>query len=432
MSIQTIYNLFLLSEGIGTDTRKELGGKLFFALRGENFNGNKYALSALEKGAIYAIIDEVPGQNDDRFILVDDVLQCLQDLANHHRNMLGIPVLGITGSNGKTTSKELIHLVLSKKYKVFSTKGNLNNHIGVPLSLLECSKETEIAVIEMGANKPGDIAELCEIAEPDFGFITNIGSAHLEGLGSIKGVQETKGALFESVKNVGGILFVNGDESLVHDLVKDYEKYILVGEGYASFCGFNLLQAEPHIMMEVSFENQKSQIESALYGLHNYQNIKMAVTIGLYFDIPLDAISDAVQSYIPENNRSQILQLENMTVFLDAYNANPVSMEKSIDSFIAYPGKEKVIIVGDMLELGAYSEQYHREILNKILDYDWVTAIFVGQNFHKVAIEKENVFYYDDIHALNNIHVWNMPRNVSILVKGSRGQTLEKLKILNP
>ena len=333
MDIEYIHKLFLNSSGVNTDTRNELNDKIFFALKGANFNGNEYAKLALENGAKYAVVDEGEFGSDERYVLVENVLLTLQSLAFYHRSVLDIPVLGITGTNGKTTSKELISAVLGKKYNVYATKGNFNNHIGVPLSLLEINQTHEFAIIEMGANKLGDIKELCEIADPNFGLITNIGLAHLEGFKTKALIKKEKSELFKHIRRRQGYFFVNASEVEVCSICEGYDKNVFIGNYPENEFQFMLEYSIPHIRMNYIEEAIVSPIDSELYGEHNYENIKVAAGIGLYFGVKISQIQQAIKSYHSSNNRSQLVRNDEMMIFMDAYNANPSSMEVSIRSF---------------------------------------------------------------------------------------------------
>ncbi len=429
MDIEQLHKLFLDSKGVGTDTRKDLKDKLFFALKGDNFNGNQYAQIALDNGAAFAVIDEETQKNDNRQILVQNVLKTLQDLAHFHRKYLGIPILGITGTNGKTTNKELISRVLSKKYKLYATKGNLNNHIGVPLSILEITKDFEFAVIEMGANKIGDIKELCEIADPDYGYITNIGIAHLEGFITPENIKIGKGELFRYIKDKNGVFFVNNSEKAVVDISYGYEQNIVIDDSTGNI--FTPIQYIPNIVFEFTHGKKYYVADSQLYGHHNYENLKVSVAIGLYFGVECEKIESAIKEYKPDNSRSQVLNRNGLNIFLDAYNANPTSMKASIISFASFSESKKVLILGDMLELGEETEYLHREIINLVAKYNWTFVIFIGSNFMKVKSSKsDNTFYFKNKDEADLNFVWTFSQGTNILLKGSRGVALEKLKFI--
>jgi len=370
MKIDELYKLFTQSSGVCIDTRKINNDCLFFALKGENFNGNKFAKNAIENGASFAIIEEEEYQISNKFILVNSVLETLQKLANHHRKQLNIPIIGITGTNGKTTTKELINIVLSEKYKTTATLGNLNNHIGLPLTLLSIPKDSEMAIIEMGASHRKEIEFLCKIAEPNYGIITNIGTAHIEGFGSYEGVKKTKNELYEYIKSKKGKVFVNQNDKVLQELSKDIER---INYGNSDF---QLLSSSPSVQLKW----KKKLITSQLYGKYNYNNILTAICIGNYFRVPENQIVQAIESYIPSNNRSQIIKIDSNIIYLDAYNANPTSMTAAIDTFAENTAPNKLMILGDMLELGKISQKEHQKIVDKVQKFN-LTTIFVGEAF---------------------------------------------------
>lgn len=415
MEIAELYKIFLNHPVISTDTRKVSNGCLFFALKGENFDANTFAEQAIIEGAAYAIIDNVNFKKTEKYILVDDVLETLQRLSNYHRKQFTIPFIGITGSNGKTTSKELINAVLSEKYKTNATQGNLNNHIGVPLTILSIPKDCEIAIIEMGANHIGEIEQLCEISEPTFGIITNIGTAHIEGFGSREGVIKAKSELYHFIKENNGKLFLNEDDDLLTKLAKDIPsiKY--------SRLEINNISSNPFL----SFEWKNLKIETQLYGEYNIPNILAAIKIGEYFNVEITAIKAALEHYVSTNNRSQIVKLPNHTLYLDAYNANPTSMNAAIDSFSKLVDTKKLLILGDMLELGHVSQEEHQKVADKINQLK-LNALLVGNEFQQIKnnYELKSVKNTDEAIAWleNNLNTFN-----SILIKGSRGIRLEKI-----
>ena len=356
MKIIELYTLFKLYPKIITDSRCVENNSIFFALKGENFDGNKFAIKALESGAKYAVIDNAKFKLNDNFILVDNVLKCLQQLASFHREQFVIPLIGITGTNGKTTTKELIHTVLKRKFKTHATKGNFNNHIGVPLTLLEMPLNTEIAIIEMGANHQGEIKELCEIAKPNYGLITNIGKAHLEGFGGFEGVVKAKNELYNFIRNYGRA-FLNSDNKLLSELAENLNS-IKYGTKQDSDCFAEILEINPYVKLRWN----NIDIQSNLIGKYNFENILAAICIGNFFNVAHSNIKSAVENYIPQNNRSQIVQTKTNKILLDAYNANPTSMSLAIESFELLKSKTKVVILGDMLELGDESIFEHKEI----------------------------------------------------------------------
>jgi len=419
MNIETLYEIFKSHKNISTDTRKIDNGCLFFALKGDNFNGNEFADKAIEKGAAYVIIDDENYKVSDQYILVKDVLETLQELANYHRKQFNIPFIGITGTNGKTTTKEFINAVLSKKYKTTFTKGNLNNHIGVPLTLLSIPNDCEIAIIEMGANHIGEINFLCKIAEPNFGLITNIGTAHIEGFGNKEGVRQTKNELYKFIDSVNGKVFVNGDDKVLLDLSKKLNK-ITYGKSNSD-CNGLLISSTPSVKLKW---NDKS-ITSNLYGSYNYNNILAAICIGNYFDVQSEKIIEAIEEYKPTNNRSQTLEINSNTIFLDAYNANPTSMNAAIDTFVENASLNKLMILGDMLELGSISHDEHQKIVDKV-EREKISAIFVGSEFKSVS-EKHDFTYLKDVTEVIDWFKQSGLINYQILIKGSRGIRLESL-----
>ena len=420
-----IYQIFTKHPSISTDSRKIENGCLFFALKGEKFNGNKFAESALEKGASFAIIDEEQYKKSDQTILVDDVLQMLKELANYHRKILAIPILAITGTNGKTTTKELVSVVLSQKFKLSFTQGNLNNHIGVPLTLLKMNSETEFGVVEMGANHPAEIAELCSIAEPDFGIITNIGKAHLEGFGSFEGVIKTKTELYDFLKNRNGTIFYNHDNKLLKDLTKDYTNKISYGNKNADFNG-EVIQSPPFVHLKAAFKKGKLYLNTNLIGDYNAENVLAAACIGNYFDVDPLNIQQALKEYRPTNNRSQLIQKNGLKIIMDAYNANPTSMQASIKSFLSNISGKNYLILGDMLELGNYSIEEHLKILQLLKNYPSVKVFVVGSNFSTVARDFDCNAFQNTEHLCKFLQQ-NKINNGNLLIKGSRGIQLEKV-----
>jgi UDP-N-acetylmuramoyl-tripeptide--D-alanyl-D-alanine ligase len=432
--IKELYDIYIRYQTICTDTRNIIPGSIFFALKGDNFNANIFADEAIDKGCAYAVIDEPQSEQSDKYIFVDNVLETLQQLAAFHRDQLNIPVIGITGTNGKTTSKELMHAVLSKKFKVLSTKGNFNNHIGVPLTILSIHDDTEIAVVEMGANHMGEIADLCKISKPDFGIITNIGKAHLEGFGSIEGIINTKKSLYDSVISSNGKLFVCSDNSLLMDISKGTER-ITYGVSPHSDCLGEISDSNPLLSLKWYCNKPTNTIEikTNLVGYFNLENIMSAICVGEYFGVKADDIKDALESYVPSNNRSQVIKTDKNTILMDAYNANPSSMDASIKNFIQtksenLPDRQagKFAIIGDMLELGKDSLDEHRKIIELLKDSGIKKIIFIGKNFYSL---KDNIDYpvFADISEASEWFKKNNIKNQTILIKGSRGISLEKL-----
>ncbi|MFN4761644.1 UDP-N-acetylmuramoyl-tripeptide--D-alanyl-D-alanine ligase [Gillisia sp. Q332] len=422
MEIEQLHKLFLQSSGIATDTRTLKKDQLFFALKGENFNGNKFVDEALEKGAGYVVMDEAEFIKNDRCILVSDVLQSLQQLAGYHRKYLGIPILAITGSNGKTTTKELINSVLSKKFNTVATVGNLNNHIGVPLSLLSMNSSTGFGIIEMGANHPKEIERLCEIAQPDYGYITNFGKAHLEGFGSIEGVIKAKSELYENLKAQGKLIFINTDDPIQQKQISYRNTFSFGTSGNADVVvkyKDNLGTAEVI---------QKDNVyKSSLTGSYNSRNIAAAICIGFYFKIPAEDIGNAIASYNSQNNRSQIVKMGTITFLMDAYNANPTSMTAALKSFHKYPAENKSVILGDMFELGKTSAEEHQEIVNLLKTMSFNSVFLVGSNFNTTNSQNGNIEKFESFADLaEKIKETNFD-NSYILVKGSRGMALERI-----
>lgn len=430
MEISNLYSIFLNHPIVTTDSRNIPANSLFFALKGENFNGNAFAAEALNKGAAFAVIDESAFATDGRMILVDNVLLCLQQLANYHRNQLGLPILAITGTNGKTTTKELITAVLSKKFKVESTKGNLNNHIGVPLTLLSMTKNTEFGVVEMGANHPGEIKTLCEIANPDFGLITNIGKAHLEGFGSFEGVIRTKSEMYDFIRYKGGKCFLNADNPI---LVKQAEgiEQIRYGTSTSYFMPGEIASTGNYLVAKALFSKGWLYLNSKLVGDYNFENLLAAACIGKYFGIDPLLIQEAIANYTPSNNRSQLIQKEKNTIIMDAYNANPTSMLAALSNFALIRHDSKCIILGDMLELGESSAEEHQKIADFIETQNFAEVFLVGPQFKNTVNIKEKK-KFDQVELLSNYLKTQPIENKLILIKGSRGIHLEKILELLP
>ena len=427
---EKIYQLFKESPLISTDSRKTEKNSLFFALKGENFNGNKFAADSIIKGAAYAIIDEKEYISSEKTILVDNVLETLTELANLHRKKLGIPILAITGTNGKTTTKELVSAILSKKFNVSFTQGNLNNHIGVPLTLLKMNAQTELGVVEMGANHPGEIAELCKIAQPNFGIITNIGKAHLEGFGSLEGVKKTKAELFNFIKSKNGTFFYNQNNAILNEIVGNFSNTITYGTENADLTG-ELLQSPPFVHIKTKFKKGILYLNTNLTGNYNFENIMAAACIGNYFEVDPLKIQLAIKEYQPQNNRSQLIKKGDLKIIMDAYNSNPTSLQASIKSFLSDTKEKKYLIIGDMLELGDYSQQEHTSILELIENLKPTKVFLVGSIFAEIGANF-NFKTFQNVSELN-LYLRNNPiKNGNILVKGSRGIQLEKvLEFLN-
>ena len=431
VTIEELYQLFVnCNQKITTDTRKLEKGAIFFALKGDNFDANTFAEQAIDAGCVYAIVDSEEVSNGTTILLVPHVLETLQQLAKHHRQQLKYPVIGITGSNGKTTNKELIHAVLSKKYSTYATKGNLNNHIGVPLTLLALTKKHEMAIVEMGANHQGEIAMLSDLSNPDYGIITNIGKAHLEGFGGIEGVKIGKSELYKHIMQKKGKIFINGNDSILRELSGDLHK-IYYGEN-SDFDVYGKLFLDSEFVefkwnvKNKSIENQPL-VKTHMFGQYNFINLLCAACIGNYFGVVENDINEALMSYVPEMNRSQVKKTENNTLILDAYNANPSSMSLAVENFNKQVFENKIMILGDMLELGEYSEQEHEKIIKQIEGCDFKKVVFVGVQFFKLKDKFNNYFFYENIEELSNEVSVNKIAHSTILIKGSRGLKLEKV-----
>lgn len=422
-NIEDVYEIFKQYPIVSTDTRNCIKDSIFFALKGKAFNGNEYASKALDLGCSYAIVDEAKYATHPKTILVENVLTTLQGLANHHRRKMKTPVLAITGTNGKTTTKELVTSVLSKEHNVLATEGNFNNHIGVPLSLLRLKKEHDIAVIEMGANHVGEIHDLCEIVEPNFGLITNIGHAHLEGFGSFENIIKTKGELYNYIRSrKDGKLFVDYDNKLLRELSENITS-IYYGQTGDNFVIGRVLSVSPYLEFEWKFMSHKETIKTHLVGDYNLSNALAAIAIGKYFGVKGELISKAIAEYIPENNRSQLKRTENNMVIIDAYNANPTSMRAALENFDRMELNRKVLIIGDMNELGPDSSTEHQAIADSIAAHKFEEVFFVGPNFSKVRTSN---ICFPDVDALKTHLTKNPLKDSYILVKGSRGIQLEK------
>lgn len=421
MTITQIHQLFLASNGVCTDTRKIESNVIFFALKGENFNGNTYAQKALEHGAAYAIIDEVAFKTTEKHILVDDVLQTLQDLASFHRKHLNIPIIALTGSNGKTTTKELINSVLSSSFKTSATIGNLNNHIGVPLTLLSMTKETQIGIVEMGANHLEEIAFLCSIANPDYGYITNIGKAHLEGFGSIEGVLKGKTELYDYLKKYNKLVFLNLEDKKLVNASSGIKTYSF-SQSNTSDVIIKLTGTDPNVIISY----QDSTIHSNLIGQYNFTNIAAAIAIGSHFKISIDKIKHAIESYTPTNNRSQIIKKGDHTIILDAYNANPSSMEAAIHNFVQLQYNTKIVFLGDMFELGNDAALEHQKITDQISNTQTEEIYLIGAHFFATKCTNPHIHKFKSYEDLETNWALKNQKGI-ILIKGSRGMKLERI-----
>ncbi|WP_461532213.1 UDP-N-acetylmuramoyl-tripeptide--D-alanyl-D-alanine ligase [Sinomicrobium sp.] len=420
MNIETLYQIYLSCNKVCTDTRKLEKGDLFFALKGDRFNGNTYAAQALKKGAAYAVIDEDDYYIDEKTILTDNVLTSLQQLAHYHRKQLALPVIALTGSNGKTTTKELIYTVLSQKFRTVATKGNLNNHIGVPLTLLSMNKDTEIGVVEMGANHLGEIDALCAIAEPDYGYITNFGKAHLEGFGSAEGVIRGKSELYQYLIKQEKLVFYNADDDIQLEKLKNYSHTFGYSATENTEVTITFNKASPF----VSLQYKNKEISSALIGRYNFNNIAAAITIGTYFGVSDNDIEKAIASYIPSDNRSQIVEKNEKKIILDAYNANPSSMQLAIENFTTLPYPDKTMILGDMFELGEESAVEHQYIADRLVGLSGYEVFLVGEHFSKTKSEHQK---FRDFESLKSHILQRGIPGKTLLIKGSRGMALERV-----
>lgn len=421
MEISELYKLYLQYPSVQTDTRKLKKGDIYFALKGPNFNGNTFAQQALNAGAAYAVVDESEYATTEQCILVDDVLTTLQQLAKHHRQQFDIPFIAITGSNGKTTTKELVTTVLQKRYKTYATKGNLNNHIGVPLTLLSIPADAEMAVIEMGANHQKEIASYCTIALPTHGIINNCGKAHIEGFGGIEGVRKGKGELYDYLRADKGIIFRNTDLEYLYDMAKGIEQQITYGSANATYIGKPLMD-DMFLKVAVLTKNAEATISTHLVGEYNFPNVMVAVAVGLHFDISIDDIKDAIEAYNPDNSRSQWIQKGSNRLILDAYNANPTSMRAAIINFAKADLPNKMLWLGGMKEMGEAEEQEHRELVALINEYSWQDVILVGKEFNNLSGGHK---HFSTSAEAKEYITNNKPDNASILVKGSRGSKME-------
>ena len=423
MPITELYHIFQKYPVVSTDSRNIPASCIFFALKGETFDGNRYAADALDKGAAYAVVDNPEIAVDTRFILVDDVLSALQKLAQHHRRQMNIPVLAITGTNGKTTTKELVSAVLQQKYHVTCTQGNLNNHIGVPLTLLKLNAQTEIAVIEMGANHPGEISTLCHIVEPNYGLVTNIGKAHLEGFGSFEKVIKTKSELYDFLRECGGKTFVNAGNELLMKQSAGLEQLTYGGDDSSQLKG----QAEEgswFLTVRTLFPKGWLYLSSKLVGDYNSDNILAAARVGLHFGVEPIAIQKAIAGYKPGNNRSQFIEKGDNKVIMDAYNANPTSMHAALNNFEKINHACKVLILGDMLELGEYSYEEHQKIADKISNGKFEKIFLIGQQFERTSC---NAIKLPSIEFLTKWLESHPLHDSLILIKGSHSIGLEKI-----
>lgn len=418
MNIKNLYQIYLRHSVICTDSRKVVPGSIFFALKGDTFDGNLYAQKALESGAAYAIVDKPEVLAGEKYILVKNVLTCLQELAKFHRKQLNIPVLAITGSNGKTTTKELCRDVLQMKYKTMATSGNLNNHIGVPLTLLGTPLDVEILIVEMGANHQGEIDMLCRIANPSYVAITNIGKAHLEGFGGVEGIKKGKSEIYRYATSNHGYIFINIDDSVLNSLLPQSGQKI----PYSVAELVKITREEPYL----SFRYKGYEVKTTLYGTYNQSNIAFAIAVGQYFKVSDLDIIKAIENYIPDNNRSQIIHMGSNTYIMDAYNANPSSMSLSIQSFSKLEGENKLLILGDMLELGEHAAEEHEQIISLTKRLGFSQVIFIGKHFYNVRNKHHGIFFESVDYAKPYFKEMNL-QNCFVLLKGSRGVAVEKI-----
>ena len=437
ISVEELYTLYKKCSGITTDSRKIQDGVMFFALRGENFDGNDFALDALKAGARYAVVDRILLRGTEyrgrKCIVVENALEMLQNLAAYHRRQLDIPVIGITGTNGKTTTKELVAAVLSKKYDIVATQDNFNNHIGVPLTLFRLNERTEIAVVEMGASAPGEIAALTKIVQPNCGLITTVGKAHLQGFGSFEGVKKAKGELYDSLRQAGGVVFYNADNAVLCGMVANRPGLCIRKYGVREQ-GVRILPAtaeSPFLRMEMTHEGQTVTLSTHLVGDYNADNVMAALAIAAYFDVPFNKAAAAIEGYIPSNSRSQLLKTAHNTLIIDAYNANPSSMRAALDNFAATDFPDKVLMLGEMRELGADAAAEHLAILQQAVD---VTAeiFLVGNGFAQAAASlpascRASVRSFPDIDGLKAWIAEHPLEGCTILIKGSNGNRMQNV-----
>lgn len=423
MDIARIHQLFLKCSSISTDTRKIEQHSFFVAIKGERFDANTFAAEALEKGASYVLIDNAAYYIDDRTIVVADSIAALQALAQFHRQYLKLPIIALTGSNGKTTTKELIHVVLSQKLETKATVGNLNNHIGVPLTLLSFNETTQIGIVEMGANHQKEIELLCQIAMPDYGYITNFGKAHLEGFGGVEGVIKGKSEMYDYLLAHHKTAFINLDDPIQTQKTAAIKTVAFAVGKSDAWVNITSIGANPFV--EIAFEN--THIKSNLIGLYNANNINAAIAIGKYFGVGNSEIKAAIESYVPDNNRSQLVNKNSNEIILDAYNANPSSIKVAIENFIQLDKSNKTVVLGDMFELGTDSLEEHKAIIGSLIDQTAVECYFVGKDFFQNRIEKKHFHFYETFEDFARALQTNPFRNKMLLIKGSRGMALERL-----
>lgn len=425
MVVQDLYNIYIQCSNVVIDTRKIVAGSFFIAIKGERFDANQFAAEALELGAKFVLIDNKDYYIDDRTVLVDNCLVALQSLAKYHRRVLKTPMIALTGSNGKTTTKELINCVLSTKFKTLATIGNLNNHIGVPLTLLRLKKDHELAIIEMGANHQKEIKFLCELAAPDFGYITNFGKAHLEGFGGVEGVIKGKSEMYDFLKENNKKIFINSDDSKQMERAAGGDLITFSSVNDNATYKFSNPKANP--LVEFSFRDVL--FSSQLTGIYNSTNIMVAVAIGCYFNIDLESIKSAINTYYPDNNRSQFISVKSNKILLDAYNANPSSMIAAVGHFIDNYKDNTLLILGDMFELGDETFKEHQYIVDCVLKSE-VKCFFIGKAFYECRFETQTINFFEEFSDFAAFLVSCKIENSSILIKGSRGMALERVEAL--
>ena len=422
MDINSIHHYFLKCNSISIDTRKIEPGSMFVAIKGENFDANTFAKEALEKGASFVIIDNPDYFIDERTIVVEDSLSTLQELAKFHREQLNIPIIALTGSNGKTTTKELIQVVLAQKYNTKATLGNLNNHIGVPLTLLSFTNKTEVGIVEMGANHQKEIEFLCEIAKPDYGYITNFGKAHLEGFGGVDGVIKGKSEMYSYLSTHHKTAFVNLNDPIQVDKTLNINSFTFGLDSQKADVLIDSITANPFVEVVIN----KIKITSHLIGLYNSNNINAAISIGIKFGVTLEAIKNAIEGFVPQNNRSQMLTINSNEIILDAYNANPSSMSVALENFFQLENGNKIAILGDMFELGEESFLEHKSIVELVTTNNSVTTYFIGKDFYLNKIDNEKCNFFNSYEDFSEYFKENKINHTLILIKGSRGMALER------
>ena len=423
MDLKSIHHFFLKCKSVSIDTRKIEPESMFIAIKGDNFDANTFAKEALEKGANYVIIDNPDYFIDDRTIVVKNSLETLQELSKFHRDYLNIPIIALTGSNGKTTTKELIQVVLSRKYETKATLGNLNNHIGVPLTLLSFSKDTEVGIVEMGANHQKEIEFLCEIAKPDFGYITNFGKAHLEGFGGVEGVIKGKSEMYSYLSDHQKTAFVNLNDPIQVEKTTRINSFTFGLNTLNADVIINSINANPFVEVEVNH----TKITSHLIGLYNSNNINAAISIGIKFGVSMNDIKSAIEGFVPQNNRSQMLTIHSNEIILDAYNANPSSMEVALENFFQLENNNKIAILGDMFELGEESLEEHKSIVELVIKNNSIATYFIGIDFYANRVHNHNCNFFLTFEDFANFFKSNLPKDCLLLIKGSRGMALEKI-----